>query len=448
MPNFLILMSDEHNPAVSSVYGHPIVQTPNMERLARLGTVYESAYCPSPLCAPSRAAFTTGRPPHEIGVINNCNVIDIEQPTYGGVLRDQGVYTVYAGKTDAGMHSSAMGFSELLAAGDRNPPGDITSLLDPSATARDAARRANGFGIRPDPFRKDTTVIDEAVAWITGTAPVLDQPWTMTVNISAPHFPHVVTEDLWEKYADGGDLPAIGPEAASANHPYAQDLRRYFGTDSFTEEQIRGLRRGYLGCVDYVDQQLGRLLESLDTSGLTDDTVVVYTSDHGEMLGTFGMWWKCSMYEDSVRVPLIVAGPGFERGARVRTPVSLFDLQASLFHATGRERPAAWWGEPLQTLQPGDADRAVFAEYHGHGTRSGSFMIRKGPWKLIHHLAAPHQLFNLEQDPRELENRYGLEPGVAACLEKELAAICSPEEQGRRLEELRDRQRAALGVVS
>ncbi len=444
MTNVVLLMSDEHNAFVSSVHGHPTVRTPNMERLAARGTVFNEAYCPSPLCAPSRSAFMAGKPPHLVDVYNNSNVITADHPSYGGVLAGQGVHTVFAGKADVYTTADRLGFSELLEVQDRKPPGDTTSLIDPGKPSRDGPSRADGFGIRDDPFRKDDRVMDSALTWLKERAPSLDRPWTISINIGAPHFPHFVTEELWNRYADAADLPALGPDELTAQHPYARDLRAYFSTDGFTESQVRGLRQGYLGCVDYVDQQLGRILDVVDETGNGADTVVIYTSDHGEMLGTFGMWWKCSLYEDSVRVPLIAAGPGFEPGTRVSTPVSLLDVQASLFHATGTERPDDWWGEPLQMVKPDSSDRTVFAEYHGHGTRSGSFMIRKGQWKLMHHLAAPHQLFNLECDPHELNNRYESDPEIALRLEAELRLLCDPKQDGTRIDAFRDAQRAAI----
>lgn len=447
MPNVLIYMSDEHNPFVSSVYGHPLVETPNMARLAAAGAVFEQAYCPSPLCAPSRAAFMAGKPVHQLQVYNNCNVQRFDYPSYGAVLRDQGVHTAYVGKVDAYNHSSTLGFSEMLLPGDRQHSGDINFRRQPLAIREDGSQRARGYGVKPDAFAKDTRVVDRAVDWLQRRALGLGVPWTLTVNTSAPHFPHYVTQDLWDKYAGGADLPAHSAECASAQHPYARDLRAHFQTDTFSEEQIRGLRRGYLGCVEYVDRQLGRLLDALDASGQREDTVVVYTADHGEMLGKFGLWWKCSLYEDAVRVPLIAAGPGFVPGTRVRTPVSLLDLQAGIFRAVGQERPPDWWGTPLQALPADDPTRAVFAEYHGHGTRSGAFMVRQGPWKLIYNMAAPHQLFHLEDDPHELRNRAEDEPTVLGDLERELRRLCSPEEENRRAHEFEQGQCDALALA-
>ena len=442
--NVVILMSDEHNPRVSSPYGHPIVQTPNMARLAAAGTVFENAYCPSPLCMPSRSAFMAGRYVHELQTYNNCNVFQAEYPSYGQVLRDQGVYTAYAGKVDVYRPGADLGFSEMMLPGDRTWRGDTCIRRTPLFIREGAEKRAEGYGPDDNPFRTDAQRMDAALAWLNERPRELDQPWVLAVNLSKPHFPHRVTQELWDLYPEGGDLPAHGRDAASANHPYARDLRDHFRTDLFSEEQIRGLRRGYLGCVTYVDRQLGRILDALDAQGLRENTIVAYTSDHGEMLGKFGMWWKCSLYEDSARVPLIVAGPGFDADARTSTPVSTLDLQAALFHATATNRPAHWAGQPLQSLHLDDPERPVFAEYHGHGTRASAYLIRKGDWKLIHHAAAPHQLFNLADDPEELTNLAGKHPRKLRELEAHLRDICDPAAENQRACAYIDRQIEAI----
>jgi len=446
--NVLIVMSDEHTPRVASIYGHRRVDTPNMERLAREGTVYDAAYCPSPLCTPSRSSFMSGLPVHQTQVYNNCNVVTFTYSTYGGVLADQGIHTVSIGKTDVYNRSETLGFSEMRLPGDRRQPGDINFCRTPLTVREDGPARAGRYGPRADAWARDLRVVDDAVSWLTNTAPSTEVPWVLTVNILAPHFPHHATPELWEKYDGAGDLPEYGPDADTARHPYAEDLRHHFQTHAFTDEQIRGLRQGYLARVDFVDSQLGRLLDTLEATGQRNDTVVVYTSDHGEMLGMFGMWWKCSMYEDSVRVPLVVAGPGFAQDSRITTPVSLLDLQATIFRATDAIRPASWWGTPLQDIPHDDPERAVLAEYHGHGTRSGTFMVRKGPWKLLFHAAAPHQLFHIASDPDELVNRYGECPEVAADLERELRARCDPEMEFERAHAFERHQIELLARIS
>ncbi len=446
MSNVVLFMSDEHNPRYSSPYGHDFIETPSIQRLAEEGTLYRSAYCQSPLCLPSRASFMTGRYVHEIQTYSNCTVnLDPNPPSYGAVLAGQGVHTAYIGKADVHADGDELGFTEIILSGNRGWPGDTNHRRRPLMVREGSAQRADGYGPREEPFSGDLKRLDAAVEWLTQTAPGLDRPWLLVVNTGKPHFPHYVTQELWDKYPRGADLPRHGPECASANHPYARDLRDHFETDLFTEEQIRGLRRGYLGCVTFVDRQLGRLMEALQQTGAADCTNLIYTSDHGEMLGKFGMWWKCSLYEDSARVPLLAAGPDFPSGAVVETPVQHLDLQAELFRIFGARRPHGWHGRPLAgaARQP---DRVVFCEYHGHGTRSGAFMVRKGDWKLLYYMEAPHQLFNLRKDPEELDNRYEAEPQRAAELEEELRRICSPEREDERAHAFQEAQLAAVAV--
>lgn len=442
--NVLVLRPDEHNPRVCSVYGHSMVHTPNMERLARMGTVYEAAYCPSPLCMPSRSAYLSGRYVHEIQAYSNCNALPASYDTWAGVLGRQGVHTVLIGKADFTMPSARCGFSERILAGDRQPPGDRFIRRKPLAIRKGDGRiRAAGWGPRPDPHQADLRVVDAAIGWLHENGSRLDRPWVLDVNIGAPHFPHYVTQAEWDLYPNGGDMPPYGRNHPLAHHPIAEDLRRHFETDDFSDDNIRGLRRGYLGCVTFVDAQLGRLLDTLEELRLLDNTVVVYTSDHGEMLGKFGMWWKCSLYEDSVRVPLIVAGSGFGRGRRVQTPVTSLDLQATLFAATRRRRPPSWHGTPLQHIAARDTQRIAFAEYHGHGTRCSSYMVRRGPWKLLYHAEAPPQLFRLDTDPEETVDLASERLDVVRQLTGHLRAICDPDAENLRAERFIERQLAS-----
>ncbi len=436
MSNLVIFMSDEHNPFYSSVYGHPFIRTPALERLARDGTVFRNAYCPSPLCLPSRSAFMAGRPVHEVQAYSNCNVrLRSDLPSYGRLLGQAGTHTVYVGKTDVYAPSGRLGFSEMLLPGDRRWPGDVNHGRTPLAIRHGAAKRADGFGPRPNACGGDARRIDTALEWLRADSAKCGRPWLLVINTDAPHFPHFAPPEFWDMYPGGGDLPEHGAESASARHPYARDLRDHFEADLFTAAQVRGLRRGYLACVSWVDRQLGRLLDTLEELGLRECTNVVYTADHGEMLGKFGMWWKCSLYEDSVRVPLVVSGPDFSSAAHVHTPVSLLDLHAGMFRVFGLEPPSTAAGTPLQDVPDAAPERVVLAEYHGHGVRSGAFMVRKGDWKLLFNTAAPHQLFNLKRDPDELDDCFSREPEKAAELEAALREICNPEREDRRAHE-------------
>ena len=445
MANVLLLMSDEHNPFYSSVYGHPFVQTPAMDRLAENGVVYDSAYCPSPLCTPSRSAFMSGRRVHQIQAYSNFRTgVDPAIPTYGRALAEQGVFSVHVGKTHVYAPSIGLGFRETRNAVENMGTGDPEIGRRPFRIRRAAAERATQFGVKASHLRVDLDRVDAAIDWISNTAPTLDSPWTLSVNIIHPHFPHYTSQELWDLYPQGGDLPEYGTDRETANHPRAREVREHFQTDAFTEEQVRGQRRGYLACVTFVDRQLARLIEALKASGQYDDTNVIYTSDHGEMLGKFGMWWKCSLYEDASRIPCIAAGPDFPADLRVSTPVDLHDVQASLFESTGADRPIDWVGRPLQNMPEQDDQRVVFSEYHGHGVRQSAFMIRKGRWKYIHHLNAPHQLFDLDRDPDELQNVHGACAEVAADLERELRAICDPEVENDRADRFIETQLASM----
>ena len=442
--NMVIYMSDEHNPKFSSAQGHPFIETPNMERMAAQGTLYENCYCPSPLCRPSRSAFMSGKWAHQNQCYNNCNVFDYDYPSYGAVLQEQGVHSAYFGKMDVYRKSDQLGFSTMQRAGDRGKPGDINQQRHPLQIRENARGRAKGYGPRKDPYKGDTTTVEKALDWLKTEASALEEAFVLVVNSSNPHFPHYTTQELWDRYPQGGDLPAYGRDAASANQPYARDLRDHFEADYFNEEDTRGLRRGYLGCVSYVDSLIGKFLDTLEETGLNENTVFAYTSDHGEMLGKFGMWWKCSLYEDSARVPLYVTGPGFEGSQRVKTPVSTMDLQASMFTVTQTKRPKDWVGAPLQSIALDDPDHIAFAEYHGHGTRGSGYMVRQDDWKLIHCAEAPHQLFNLAEDPEELTNLAQDKKDKRKTLQDALYSICDPDKEHQRAEAVVRKELAAI----
>jgi choline-sulfatase len=441
MANFIIFMSDEHNPFYSQPYRHQTIRTPNMQAMADNGTVYENAYCPSPLCMPSRSAFMSGKRAHEIQCYSNCNMlVNPDFLSYGKALSHQGVYSVYIGKVDVYAPGEHLGFNEMLRPGDRKPPGDINHRHNPVTIRATAAKRGSRYGPQENASAKDVLCVDEAVNWINNSAKQKENPWVLIVNTGAPHFPHFAPPEFWDMYPEEETFPQHQTECQSARHFYAKSLRQHFQTEKFTAEQIKGLRRGYLACVTFVDQQIGRVLKALKTTGLKDTTNVVYTSDHGEMLGKFGMWWKCSLYEDSVRIPMIAAGPDFSANVRINTPVDLHDLRAGMFKSTGSRQPSGWLGEPLQDIPADNRNRIVFSEYHGHGVPGSSYMIRKGEWKYLYHINAASQLFNIENDPEELVNLAGENKDITADMDFELRNICSPEFENRRAEQFIEKQ--------
>lgn len=446
MTNVVLLVSDEHNPLYSSTYGHDIVRTPQMDRLAARGSVFENAYCPSPLCVPSRSAFMAGRPTHEVQCYNNSKVIERRHPSYGQVLAEQGVHSVYlGGGSNLYRDPFALGFSEMIGVQRSERSLAEKAIRAPRPSTRPLVTTA-ASGPVEDQYAVEDERIDAAVDWFHRTGSALNGPWTMTVEIHPPHPPYTTQPPFWEMYAGLADLPRYGVRERSAQHPYAQDIRDH-GRWDYPDELVRELRAGYFGAVSYVDSLLGRLFDGLEAAGLAQDTVLCYTSDHGEMLGTFGMWGKTSLYEPSVRVPMLAVGPGFEAGRRVRTPVSTLDLQAALFRAVGARRPGHWSGEPLQDIPEDDPQRAVLCTYHGHNVRGGGCMVRQGDWKLIYNDAAPHQLFNLRDDPDELNNLWSERPEQAATLERALRELCDPEAVARDAAAVQREQLAAARAL-
>jgi len=446
MTNVVLLISDEHNPRFSSTYGHQVVDTPNMDRLAERGTVYESAYCPSPLCVPSRTAFLTGRYTHEVQAYNNSKVIERRHPNYGGVLAAQGTHTVYVGGgSNLYRDPYHLGFTELVAV-ERSGRGLSTTAIAAERPSGKPVKTTEAHGPVDRMYDPDRAIVDAAVEWIDTSAPTIDRPWVMTICINPPHPPYTTEPGYWDLYRGHADLPAHGADQESAQHPYVNDIRENSRWD-YSDDLVRQLRQGYYGAVSFVDDQLGRLIDAIDAGDLVEDTVICYTADHGEMLGKFGLWGKCNLYEDAVRVPLIAAGPGFDPGTRATTPVTTLDLQASFFAAVGACRPEAWRGRPLQEIPADDRQWPAFASYHGHNVRGGAFMLRRGDWKLIYNSAAPHQLFNLRDDPEELVNVWPDRPDVVAGLETALRCICDSDAVERDAAAVRARQLEAVGVL-
>lgn len=441
IPNVLLIKSDEHNPKISGPYGHSFVKTPNMNLLAQRGVVFENSYCNSPLCLPSRSSFMAGRYVHEIQTYNNSNIFQYDYSTHGKLLSDHGVYTVLIGKVDVYNHSSTLGFDEVMLPKDRRQPGDINISRSPLCLRPNGSGHQVYYGTELPPhgdeaknFLKDDKKVDMAINWINTKGVGLNKPWYLEVNLYAPHYPHLVTEQMWEHYRNHADLPEYGPNAKTSQHPYMQDFKKHFETESFSEENTRGLRRGYYGCVTQVDDQIGRVVEALKTSGQLDNTVIIYTSDHGEMLGKFGLWWKGVLLEDSVRVPLLIAGPGFEKSSRFKSCVDQLDLQATIFDIFQVPMPENRQGHSLLGRDDDYDNTVVFAEYQGHGVRGSSFMIRRGDFKYIWYYKAPAQLFNLKSDPDELNNLAQTMPEKVQEMDQILHRFCDPQEQQEKSE--------------
>jgi choline-sulfatase len=437
--NTVFILSDEHNRNVSGCYGHPFIKTPNIDALAARGTRYDSAYCNCPICVPSRASLATGRYVHRTGCWDNAMPYHGQIPSWHHVIRDAGHEVVSIGKLHFRSTDDDNGFSrELLPMHILGGVGDLKGLLrenpEPKKAAENMAREA-GVGVS-DYFRFDRKIAGTASQWIGEAAKrPTDRPWVLFVSFVMPHFPLIAPQEYYDLYADY-DLKTLrhGLDAPAPENVVMQQLRRAFAYDDHFDDARRAVAlRAYYGMVTALDDNIGTVVSALDNSGLGPATRIIYASDHGDNLGNRGMWGKSVHYEDSVAVPMIAVGDGFPVATEA-TPVSLLDMFPTLVESTGVSDPALESeldGRSLFDIAATpDPDRVVFSEYHAVNARQGHFMVRKGPWKLVHYLEGPPQLFNLEDDPGERHD-LGEDPAFAqirADLLTELKRIADPEQ--------------------
>ncbi len=434
--NLLYILSDQHNRNLLGCYGHPTVQTPNLDRLAARGTRFTSAYTTCPICVPARASLATGRYVHQIGYWDNAFPYDGAVPSWHHRLREQGHQVDVIGKLHFRSADDDNGWSHEI-----DPLHVVGGVGDALGCIRENASFRNKRGGIEEAGPGDSTYLqydarnaDNAVEWLAD-APQDGKPWALFLSFVCPHPPYFSPQELFDLYPpDDILLPPQWREADWPDHPAIDYFRRYFTfAPQFDEATIRRMNAAYYGVVTYLDQQIGRVLAALEANGLADNTRIVYTTDHGEHLGARGIFGKFTMYEESVAVPLVLAGPDVPAGKVCRTPVSLVDSFPSVLEAVGAT-PAAedgylpgasWW----RIANEPDRERTVFSEYHALGTEAGIFMLRNRRYKYIHYTHQRPQLFDLLADPDECNDlsRSPEHRAVLAGLEAELRALLDPE---------------------
>jgi choline-sulfatase len=435
--NLLFILSDNHNRAFSGFGGHPQAVTPNLDRLAARGVVFDNAYAASPLCCPSRASLATGRYPHQTGYWDNAIVYDGGTPSWMHRLRDRGHDVVSFGKLHFRSSEDDNGFSEeRLAMHILNGKGGTHMLLrgfdDEHVNKGQWEMYRDRTGIGTAPYQAfDQKVTDDAIGWLEDHGRRAEKPFALFVSYPSTHPPFAVPAAFWERI-DTADirLPKGFLPDERSEHPADQHLRHIMDTGDLDQDLVRRIQVGYLALAAHLDQEIGRLVQALDALGPTDDTRIVYTSDHGDLAGQHGLLGKFCLYEGSIGVPLVMAGPGIPAGRRVRQIASHVDLFPTILDAMGCPLDAADADLPGRSLWPAimgeEADVPRFAEYHAVGSKAGSFMLRHGDMKLIYHVGMPAQVFDLAADPDELHD---LGPGhpEAGRLEAMLRRICDPE---------------------
>jgi choline-sulfatase len=420
-PNLLVVMADQLTAGVLPFHGGP-VDAPNLEQLAGEGVVFDAAYCTTPLCAPSRASLLAGRLPSALGTYDNGAELAASVPTVAHHLRALGYETILAGKMHFIGPDQLHGFEERLTtdvytagldwvADWSLPPGERLPWYHDLGSVLEA-------GVSEATLQLD---FDEEVAFhsvrkVYDLARARERPFFLLVSFTHPHDPYEIPRRWWDRYETRVlRPPAVGPLPLDRHDAHSRRVLEMCGAPELelTPEQVERARRAYYGAVSYVDDKVGELLGALERTGLRDDTIVVVLSDHGDMLGERGLWYKMTFFEDSVRVPLLVHAPRRFAPARVAAPVSLLDLLPTLVELAEDEGALAG-GEPLpgRSLLPllaGDsADPVpVVSEYLAEGAVAPCVMIRDGSLKYVHSPADPDLLFDLEADPLELENLAG-----------------------------------------
>jgi choline-sulfatase len=390
-PNILILMADQLTPGALGAYGGAVAKTPYIDRLAERAVVFDSAYCNSPLCAPSRFSFMAGQAPSAIGAYDNAAQFSADVPTFAHYLRYAGYRTALSGK----MHFC----------GPDQLHGFETRLTMDSVTQAGPCVRSNQIDF-------DEEVVFAARRWLFDVARDSDaRPFCLVASLTHPHDPFTIPEPWWSRHADAEiDAPrTLADQVPLDSH--SGRLRWVIGLDDqpVSPDQVRAARRAYYGACAFVDDQVGTLLSALEQTGMGDDTVVLLLADHGEMLGERGLWYKMSFFEPACRIPLMIAAPQRFAPLRVAASVSLVDILPTLAEIAGDGQAPAY-AAPLagRSLLPhlsgvGGHDE-VFGEYLAEGAIAPIVMIRRGRWKFIHCPADPDQLYDLGADPMERVN--------------------------------------------
>jgi choline-sulfatase len=416
-PNILLIMSDEHDPRVTGCYGDPLVRTPTLDGLANRGILFDSCYTSSPLCVPARLSFTAGKYVSRIGAWNNESSLPDNYPSLPGLLNAAGYESILNGK----MHyaeNCRYGFRELFPAHCNTRIASLKkvrrNVADLSINIDNWSKRCKDFrvGDKSKVIKQDTRVTENGMKFLSERK-ADDKPFFMLAGYLAPHFPLVVPEEFYKPFEGKVPLPSFPPELIKTLPTNYQHLRRGFGTIDIPEDIVKKGRELYWGFVSWLDNEIGKLLSAMPPD-VASNTVVIYTSDHGENKGDHGLWWKNNMYEHSARVPLIVSWPEHWKGGQRRAGVcSLLDVVQTIAELGGAKTPDDWDGDSLSTyLGNGNAPWKDFAvsEYYGHYVVSGITMIRQGKYKYVYHAKpdetceAERELYDLESDPGEIKN--------------------------------------------
>ena len=438
-PNFLFILSDQHNASVLGCAGDGTIRTPNLDRLASEGVRFEGAYCQNPLCVPSRASLLTGRHCRSIGIYTNTDMLEPNCPTIPRVLSAHGYRTCLIGKA----HFNGEQFHGYQ----QRPYGDLYGQAhqpDPRRTPESGEAGLGGLvanagptGI-PLPLTQTEICVAESTKWLQAHVDLhRDQPFLLSVHFDKPHFPVRPPARYFANYEGRVRVPEVLEGYREGAVPFVRKAIDRFGCSGQDGDRYLA---AYYGCIEWIDDAIGRLLHTLKYLGLADDTVVIYTSDHGDLCGEKGAWNKTLFFDSSSRVPLVVRYPGVVKPGALDTGlVGLVDLFPTICDAAGVGAPETCEGVSLLPSLRGTrrpAGRRVFSEsaFLGEPEDCGC-MVRTGKWKYACYLDGSRELYDMEADPGEWNN-LAAEPSakdVVESLDADVRAFWVPELHPRRL---------------
>ena len=431
-PNILILMVDQLNGTLFPDGPAKWLHAPNLKALAARSTRFANAYTASPLCAPARASFMSGQLPSRTHVFDNAAEFASSIPTFAHHLRNAGYNTCLSGKMHFVGPDQLHGFEERLTTDiypadfgwtpDYRKPGERIDWWYHnlgSVTGAGSAETSNQLEYDDEVTFLAVQKLHQLGRVSTGENP---QPWCLTVSLTHPHDPYVARKKYWDLYEGIAQLqPEIGPMAHDAQDPHSQRLHAACNAQDFdiTLEHIARARQGYFANISYVDDKIGEVLDALKAMRMEDNTIIIFASDHGDMLGERGLWFKMNFFEGSARVPLMIAAPGMKPGL-IETPVSTLDVTPTVCDLAGISMAAimAWTdGVSLKPVAAGGAHPPVLMEYAAEGTVSPMVAIREDSFKYITCSADPDMLFDVAVDRDEMNNLAG-DPFYAATLNR------------------------------
>ena len=431
--NVLFIISDQHKRDVTGCYGHPVVRTPNIDRLAAGGVRFDHAYCQCPLCGPSRSSIMTGTHCHTCRGLTHTQLETLRvMPTLGTVFREAGYVTGSIGKVHVRGEDEVrdLGFDERALRYYTYGYRDYVDAIGAENVDRyNAYRKGAGCPRRPvynwdnvpiamdEPLMYDALVVDRCVDFMTEHK---DERWFLWAGLEKPHPEWYAPAEYHAMYDPAVmTIPETAHEKPERVPAAVEHLRI---TDRVTDDQVRGALAAYYANVTYLDAKVGTLLAALERLGLAEKTLIVYTTDHGENLFEHGFVQKHCFYEPSVAVPLTIANRNlFPAGVVREHIVSLLDLFPTLLELTGIERPDTLEGESLLDVIDGKAPvegREAFSEFYKWGMSER--MVRTPAWKYVHTDGDVAQLYDVRNDPLERVNlaedrRYA---DVAKCLSR------------------------------